>query len=50
MQWIIFISAVLASNFTNLIKLLVLTQAETQLFVSMQELNGRQEDCNHKGQ
>ena len=50
MQWIIFISAVSASNFTNLIKLLVLTQAETQLFVGMQKLNGRQEDCNHKGQ
>ena len=50
MQWIIFISAVLAFNFTNLIKLLVLTQAETQLFVSVQELNGWQGDYNHKGQ
>ena len=50
MQWIVLISAILASNSTNLIKFSFLTQAETQLFMSMQEVNGRQGDCNHKGQ
>ena len=50
MQSIVLISAILASNSTNLIKFSFLTQAETQLFMSMQEVNGRQGDCNHKGQ
>ena len=50
MQWITLISAILASNSTNSIKLLFLTQAKTQLFVSMQGVNGWQGDCNHKGQ